>query len=89
MKIITIFRDMFDAFGELFNLRAAELRTGTSLIEAVNADAFATALNAITWDEEQREDVRHGALMMAQAGATAQNVERAIRDLALRRDTPE
>jgi hypothetical protein len=73
-------RDFFATFGAAIRLRLSEIEHGITLIEAVSADEFEQNLRAVTYDEEQRADIRQGALEIAKAGFTADEAVAAMQD---------
>lgn len=72
-------RAFFQAVTQMLELTTTEIRHGINLTEAVAADEFETQLRALTTTDEQRDDIRDSALMIAKAGMSAWDVSHLTR----------
>jgi len=64
-----------DAFTAALDLWATELRTGITLIEATQIDAFEKDLRYVSADREHRNDLRTLAVEAGKCGLTAAEIE--------------
>lgn len=60
--------------------RAAELRTGVSLIEAAAVDEFETQLRTVAATAEERAALRRMTLQLAASGVTEDDLEPMVRE---------
>ena len=70
-----LLRAALDSMAASLELRAAEVRTGTTLIEAVAADRFNTELRMLTGTEAGRDDLREATILVAKMGLTSEDIE--------------
>jgi hypothetical protein len=71
-------RALIDSWQAILTVPLREIEKGVSLIDAVAADEFETALRLVTTTDAERDDIRHTALMVAQLGYTADETEQAL-----------
>ena len=67
-KLFKWSRDMTDAFINAMELKAVEIRTGITLIEAVEFEAFEAQLEALGLDAAQRREARESMALLAVCG---------------------
>ena len=69
-KLFKWSRDMTDAFINAMELKAVEIRTGITLIEAVEFEAFEAQLEALGLDAAQRREARESMALLAVCGVS-------------------
>ena len=74
-KLVKWSRDMTDAFTAAMELKAVEIRTGITLIEAVEFEAFEAQLEALGLDAAQRREARESMALLAVCGVSQVQAE--------------
>jgi hypothetical protein len=75
-----------DAAEAALDAWAADLRLSITAREAASVDWFNNQLRAVTVSEAEREEARRAAIVVAQMGVSADDVEHAIAAYYARRD---
>ena len=77
--MIKAIRAALNEFAAIAEVRAAEIRTGITLIEAVAADEFETQLLAISGSTDAADRARAVAIRAAISGISPEEADGAIR----------